>query len=76
MSDWFITTELDAKYDNASLFAAIDVLCSGPGSLQLALRELSQNGGRTIYAYTAELDAFTDRVEISLPVSCPRKWTA
>lgn len=74
--DWFIRTDLDAKYENATLEATIDVRSKEKGSLELVLSELDKNGEATIDTKTVDVGAGTSKIDVSLPVSDPQKWTA
>ncbi|CAN8101529.1 unnamed protein product [Discula destructiva] len=76
IQDWFIRTDLDAKYENATLEASIDVLARQKGTLELALSELDNNGGCVIGTTTVDVASGTSKVDIVLPVTNPHKWTA
>lgn len=76
IQDWFIRTDLDAKYENATLEATIDVLSKEKGTLELTLSELDKNGGSVIGTKTIDVGTGTSKLDIALPVANPEKWTA
>lgn len=76
IEDWFIRTDLDAKYENATLEAAIDVLSNEKATLELKLFEQDKNGGELINSKILNVAKGTSKVDVSLPVTNPEKWTA
>ncbi|KAF3764315.1 family 2 glycoside hydrolase [Cryphonectria parasitica EP155] len=76
IEDWFIRTDLDDKYENATLQATIDVLSDKAGTLELTLSELDKNGGSVIETKTTDVGSGSSKLDISLPVTKPAKWTA
>lgn len=76
IEDWFIRTDLDGKYENATLEATVDVLSKEKGSLELTLAELDKVGGTVIDTKTVDVGTGTCSIDISLPVANPQKWTA
>ena len=76
IEDWFLRTELDAEYKDATLRAAVDVQTHNDAKLTLTLSELQENGGAVIGSVEAAISPNDTKVDLSLPVSNPRKWTA
>ncbi|KAK3309820.1 glycoside hydrolase family 2 protein [Chaetomium strumarium] len=75
IEDWFIRTDLDAEYKNATLDVTVDVITSAPATVAATLREPRENGGCTVA--TAQHDASSDgKISFSIPVENPQKWTA
>lgn len=76
IGDWFIKTDFDARYENATLEATVDVLTKENGTLKLTISELGKNGGGEVDAKEVSVSAGYSKVEFSVPVSKPHKWTA
>ncbi|SPO00325.1 related to beta-galactosidase [Cephalotrichum gorgonifer] len=76
VSDFFIRTDLDSQYQDATIKASVDLVASGAGSLELTVSDLAQNGGKVLESKTITVDQNTSNVEIDLPVANPKKWTA
>ncbi|KAL6399625.1 putative glycoside hydrolase family 2 protein [Ilyonectria robusta] len=76
IEDWFIRTDLVNDYQDATLTATVDILNQGEGTLKLTLEELAKNGGGLIGETQVLVDSDTTRVNLSLSVSGPKKWTA
>ncbi|KAH7313558.1 glycosyl hydrolases family 2, TIM barrel domain-containing protein [Stachybotrys elegans] len=76
IEDWFLRTDLDDKYHDATLRATIDVLAKEKATVKLTLSELDKNGGDVIGTTEASVDTDASNVELELPVSNPNKWTA
>ncbi|KAJ9132113.1 Beta-galactosidase [Pleurostoma richardsiae] len=76
IEDWFLRTELDSKYEDATLHAAVDVLSKEKGTLKLTLTELPKNGGDVIGTGEVSLSPGSKKLELNLPVDSPKKWTA
>lgn len=76
IEDWFIRTDLDVKYENATLEATIDVVSKDKATLELKLLEQDKNGGQLIGSKTLDVAPGTSKVDVSLPVTNPEKWTA
>ncbi|KAH6975366.1 glycosyl hydrolases family 2, TIM barrel domain-containing protein [Ilyonectria sp. MPI-CAGE-AT-0026] len=74
IEDWFFRTELDEKYENATLLTTVDILAHEKGELELTLSE--RNSGRVVASTSAPVDQNAARVDIKLDVSNPEKWTA
>ncbi|CAG7995359.1 unnamed protein product [Penicillium salamii] len=76
LNDWFIRTDLDSEYTNATLLATIDYQVTGTGTIALNLLE-SVNGESQIIASTERgLESTASTIDLSLPVADPKKWTA
>lgn len=76
IDDWFIRTDLDGEYRDATLHATVDILASRSGKLRLTLSELQANGGREIGSVETSIAKSSDKVELKLEVENPEKWTA
>lgn len=76
LNDWFIRTELDSEYKNATLLATIDYQVSEQSSVVLNLVE-SVEGSRSVITSTEHIvEPATSTVELSVPVANPKKWSA
>ncbi|CAG8030575.1 unnamed protein product, partial [Penicillium nalgiovense] len=76
LNDWFIRTELDSEYRNATLLATIDYQVSEPSAVVLNLID-PVHGSRSVIASTeCIVEPATSTVELSLPVANPKKWSA
>ncbi|KAM5354748.1 hypothetical protein ACJ41O_001395 [Fusarium nematophilum] len=76
VEDFFLRTDLDDKYENATLQASVDLLLQGPGTVELTLSELDQNGGAVVGTSKATVSQESKKADLSLQVSNPKKWTA
>ncbi|KAJ6444050.1 2-dehydropantoate 2-reductase [Purpureocillium lavendulum] len=76
IEDWFLRTDLDAEYKHATLEATIDVLAESEASVVMTLSELSDNGGAILGSVQVTVNPNDTKVNLNLPVSDPRKWTA
>ncbi|POR38836.1 Beta-galactosidase [Tolypocladium paradoxum] len=76
IEDWFIQTDLDAEYKDAKLQATVDVLTTTEAKLVMTLFELVKNGGTIIGSVESTVGPSDTKIELSLPVSNPNKWTA
>ncbi|CRK41316.1 hypothetical protein BN1708_001719 [Verticillium longisporum] len=76
IDDWFLRTDLDAKYENATLQATVDVTASKSDSLKITLKELAKNGGAVITTKDAPVKSGDTKIDLDLAVSNPKKWTA
>ncbi|CAK7230891.1 Beta-galactosidase (Lactase) [Sporothrix curviconia] len=78
IDDWFIRTDLDTEYKDASLQATVTVRTSGPAVLTMRLQDrdnkLTVLGEITVNIKESELAA--QAVDVNLLVKDPRKWTA
>ncbi|CAG8059406.1 unnamed protein product [Penicillium nalgiovense] len=76
LNDWFIRTDLDSEYKNATLLATTDYQVSEKSTTILNLIE-SVEGNRHVIASTeCTVQPATSTVELNLPVANPKKWTA
>ncbi|KAH6889772.1 glycosyl hydrolases family 2, TIM barrel domain-containing protein [Thelonectria olida] len=73
IEDWFLRTDLDEKYENATLHATVDVLAKNKGTLELKLTEL--NSGEVLASTKASVEK-DGKVDLKLDVTDPKKWTA
>lgn len=76
IEDFFLRTDLDPEYRNATLRATVDLYTEYNGKLSLTLSELAQNGGSLIGSTDAQVSSGDGQVEVALNVKDPRKWTA
>lgn len=76
IKDWFIRTDFDNSYKNATLEATVDVLTKEDGTLTIALSELDKYGGKEVGSKEVSVTAGSSKVEVSIPVTNPHKWTA
>ncbi|KAI5458539.1 glycosyl hydrolases family 2, TIM barrel domain-containing protein [Mariannaea sp. PMI_226] len=73
IEDWFLRTDLDEKYENATLHATVDVLVKEKGNLTVKLTEL--NSGEVLASTKVSVEQ-SGSVELQLHVASPKKWTA
>ncbi|KAK3694451.1 glycoside hydrolase family 2 protein [Podospora appendiculata] len=74
IEDWFLRGDLDSEYQSGTLNATIDIKTASTVTVNVAVRELPENGGASISS--AEGQISTDgKLELSIPVSNPKKWT-
>lgn len=76
IDDWFLRTDLDSNYENATLEASVDVLSKEKATLKLTLSELDKEGGKVIETKEVSVGSGTSKVDVSIPVTKPEKWTA
>ncbi|EEU41482.1 uncharacterized protein NECHADRAFT_54019 [Fusarium vanettenii 77-13-4] len=76
VEDFFLRTDLDAAYENATLSATVDVFTGSAGTIELTLSELDKNGGAVIGKTEVPVNHETKKAELSLKVDKPSKWTA
>ncbi|KAH7141294.1 glycosyl hydrolases family 2, TIM barrel domain-containing protein [Dactylonectria estremocensis] len=74
IEDWFLRTDLDEKYENATLLATVDIIAKEKGDLELTVSEL--NSGQVLASTSAPVSANDTRVDLKLDVANPEKWTA
>jgi beta-galactosidase len=75
IEDWFVRTDLDAEYHDATLHTTVDVVAAKGATVSLTLSELWNHGGAVIG--TAEASVGDDsKVKLELKVQNPSKWTA
>ncbi|KAL2137320.1 hypothetical protein VTI74DRAFT_5051 [Chaetomium olivicolor] len=75
IDDWFLRADLDDDYKQGILNATIDVVTSTAATVSLIVRELYQNGGSVVCDKSEDVTS-TGKVELSIPVQNPKKWTA
>ncbi|KAF9888815.1 hypothetical protein FE257_008184 [Aspergillus nanangensis] len=76
LNDWFIRTDLDSAYKDATLLATIDYQVSNQSNVGLSLIDLV-DGNRTTIASTKQVvESASSKVHLSLPIPNPKKWTA
>ena len=75
IEDWFLRTDLDEEYQNGALNATIDVKATSSVRVEVLIRELPKNGGGVI-ARKESTEVLDGKVNISIPVDGPKKWTA
>jgi beta-galactosidase len=76
IKDWFLKTDLDDNYENATLHASVDVLTTKDAHLVVSVSELDSNGGALIASSETIVERGDTKAELSLKVENPRKWTA
>ncbi|KAK3382644.1 glycoside hydrolase family 2 protein [Lasiosphaeria ovina] len=75
LEDWFLRADLDSKYETGTLDATVSVTASTPATVRVVLHELSKNGGGVVSVTEGTLSA-DGKVDLSLSIDSPRKWTA
>lgn len=73
--DFFVRTLLDAKYEDAKLSVTVDTYTPNGGHLSLILRDPAQRNN-VVASVRRQIDAATPHLEMEIPVSNPKKWTA
>lgn len=68
-------TDLDDRYEDATLRVDTELLCPKGGELSLVLRDLGANG-KTVGSIREVVAAESSRISIGLHVTNPKKWTA
>ncbi|KAF4994852.1 hypothetical protein FDECE_12980 [Fusarium decemcellulare] len=76
IEDWFIRTDLDSDYRDATLQATVNVTATEEATLTLTLSEITKDGGGDIGTSQTQVPAGTSELDLDLPVANPRKWTA
>ncbi|KAF5024445.1 hypothetical protein F66182_3531 [Fusarium sp. NRRL 66182] len=76
IDDFFIKTDLDSSYKNATLAASVDVSVPKSSVLELTLLELEKNGGAKVRSAIVAVDEKAKKLDISLEMENPKKWTA
>jgi beta-galactosidase len=76
IEDWFFRTELDEKYEDATLRVSVTSYCADAGTLKLVLREQEKNGGEVICEVEKAIESGSSVVDLAVKVIDPRKWTA
>ncbi|KAG0652338.1 beta-galactosidase [Hyphodiscus hymeniophilus] len=75
IEDFFITTDLDEKYTDATVHVTLDILSIEQSTISLVLRELLDSNNIVACSQTSA-EAKASHIKLSLEVSNPRKWTA
>jgi beta-galactosidase len=76
LNDWFIRTDLDPEFKNATLLAAIDYQVSETSAIAINLIDSAEGSTQIIASMESSIEPATSAVELSLPVTNPKKWTA
>src|SRR3954466_7358951 len=76
LNDWFIRTDLDPEYKNATLLAAVDYQVSERSTIAINLIESVEGSTQIIASTESSIETATSAVKLSLPVTNPKKWTA
>lgn len=76
IADWFIRTDFDTKYEDATLNATVEMVANEEATLELTLWELAINGGKKLQSIEVPVGQGCRNIDISLSVSQPSKWTA
>ncbi|KAI0474913.1 beta-galactosidase [Xylariaceae sp. FL0804] len=72
MEDFYVQTDLDEKYEDATLKVAVTLSEPAGGSLSLVLKD----GADTIADEKKSITADVSTVDFEVPISKPNKWTA
>ena len=75
IEDFFITTDLDEKYADATLRVALDLVSQGETCISLVLRDPSDSD-EVVASSRTLLGAKSTISELTLKVADPKKWTA
>ncbi|KAF9894143.1 hypothetical protein FE257_009116 [Aspergillus nanangensis] len=76
IEDFFVRTELDDNYDNATLRVSLDVTVADAAAVEVTLYDGSSHSGQVLQSRKNSLTASDASLELELPVTSPRKWTA
>lgn len=76
INDWFLRTDLDDEYKNATLHVNLDTFVSSRATFKVLLKESPQNGGDTISSGQFETYEGTNNLDVSIKVANPKKWSA
>lgn len=76
IDDWFLRTDLDDKYEHATLAATVDCVSTSQGKLTISVSELDRNGGELVASAAAFVQTGSNKVEVEIQVQKPHKWTA
>jgi Beta-galactosidase/beta-glucuronidase len=76
LNDWFIRTDLDSEYKNATLLATIDYQVSEKSTITLNLHESVDGSSHVITSTECIVEPATSTAELSFPVTNPKRWTA
>ncbi|KAK5658960.1 hypothetical protein OQA88_1778 [Cercophora sp. LCS_1] len=75
IEDWFIRTDLDDEYKNATVKALFDIKASSPVNVTVTIQDLPKNGGKVLATRLKEIST-VGKTEVEIPVENPHKWTA
>jgi beta-galactosidase len=75
IEDWFLRTDLDGEYKDATLNATLDIVTSEAATLAVTVRELPRNGGDTVLEAQQDVTS-GGQIHLSIPIKDPAKWTA
>lgn len=75
IDDFFAKTILDKDYKNAVLAVSLDLHLLTDVDISLALKDPTKNN-RTVRSDTFSISVNTSKIELSLQIPAPRKWTA
>ncbi|KAM0233869.1 hypothetical protein ACHAPO_006737 [Fusarium lateritium] len=76
IDDFFVKPDLDSSYENGTLTISADLFTNKDAVLELTLSELTKNGGAVISSTKTSVDGKTNKVDLTLDVKDPMKWTA
>jgi beta-galactosidase len=76
LNDWFIRTDLDSTYTDATLLATIDYQVSKQSNLEILLIDSIDGTKKAISSAERILQPEISKVELKVPVTAPKKWTA
>ncbi|KAG3196140.1 hypothetical protein PC129_g24739, partial [Phytophthora cactorum] len=76
IEDWFIRTDLDSHYQDATIQATVDIATAKDGILKSSVRDLAANDGDVIGTADVPVDPSASKIDLSLAVPNPQKWTA
>ncbi|KAJ5776531.1 Glycoside hydrolase family 2 N-terminal [Penicillium nucicola] len=76
LQDWFIRTDLDSQYTDATLQTTIEFEVSKRSSITVSLIDSVDGNGHVISSTESIVEPATSKLELSLPVVNPKKWTA
>ncbi|KFY06645.1 hypothetical protein V492_07880 [Pseudogymnoascus sp. VKM F-4246] len=75
IEDFFVKTILDEQYKDATLAVSLDLALTVDVDISLTLRDSAQ-GNQTVKSETISVQAGQSKIDFSLQISAPRKWTA
>lgn len=75
IEDFFVKTDLDDKYADATVQVALDLLNPGETAVSLVLRDPLESD-RVLASSKTSIEANSSHIDLSLEVSDPAKWTA
>ncbi|KAJ5750540.1 Glycoside hydrolase family 2 immunoglobulin-like beta-sandwich [Penicillium manginii] len=76
LNDWFIRTDLDSTYTDATLLATIDYQVSKQSNLEIRLIDSIDGTRKTISSAEQVLQPKSSKIDLKVPVTAPKKWTA